>query len=68
PPAWSWIRSLLQLTSDNWLDTFLQWKRTYGSLTYLNLAGTGVLVFHTHKAAADLMDRRSSIYSSRPRL
>ncbi|KAF8903851.1 cytochrome P450 [Mucidula mucida] len=62
------IRSLLQLTSDNWLDTFLQWKRTYGSLTYLNLAGTGVLVFHTHKAAADLMDRRSSIYSSRPRL
>ncbi len=50
------------------LLTFAPSDRSAGSLTYLNLAGTGVLVFHTHKAAADLMDRRSSIYSSRPRL
>ena len=38
-----------------------------GPIVYINLAGQDVVVLNTLKVAADLLDRRSSIYSSRPR-
>lgn len=34
---------------------------------YLSLAGYPIVVFNTHQAATDLLDRRSAIYSDRPR-
>ena len=33
----------------------------------MNMAGQKILVLNTKKVAADLLDRRGSIYSSRPR-
>jgi hypothetical protein len=38
-----------------------------GPITYLNVAGQPVIVLNTHKAAADLLDRKAAIYSDRPR-
>ena len=35
---------------------------------YISIAGTGILVLNSHKAAADLLERRGQIYSDRPRL
>ncbi|KAL0579343.1 hypothetical protein V5O48_002676 [Marasmius crinis-equi] len=49
-----------------WLK-FTEWSRQLGPVFHLNLAGQDVVVLGTHKAAADLLDRRSSIYSDRAR-
>ncbi len=37
-------------------------------MVYLNALGRPILVIHGLKAAAELLDRRAHIYSSRPRL
>jgi hypothetical protein len=37
-----------------------------GPVVYLNVAGQLVIVLNTHKAAADLLNRRANIYSDRP--
>ncbi|RPD59286.1 cytochrome P450 [Lentinus tigrinus ALCF2SS1-7] len=60
------VGNLLQLSQDAWLK-FTDWKHVYGPIVYLNLAGQDVIVLNTLQAAADLLDRRASIYSSRPR-
>ena len=38
-----------------------------GDLIYLNAAGQPMVVMNSHKVARDLLDRRSRIYSDRPR-
>lgn len=38
-----------------------------GPIMYLNLAGQNVVVLNTLSVAADLLDRRAAIYSSRPK-
>ena len=40
---------------------------TADSLMYITVAGTGMLVLNTHKAANDLLERRGHNYSDRPR-
>ncbi|KAJ3790361.1 cytochrome P450 [Lentinula aff. detonsa] len=60
------LGNLLQLpTSQTWL-TFDKWSKQYGPIFYLNIAGQNTIVLGTHKAAADLLDRRANIYSDRP--
>ncbi|KAL0068086.1 hypothetical protein AAF712_004746 [Marasmius tenuissimus] len=44
-----------------------EWSRRFGSIYRVNLAGTEAVVLGTHKAAADLLNRRSANYSDRPR-
>ncbi|KAF8910811.1 cytochrome P450 [Mucidula mucida] len=46
--------------------TFTKWKKLYGPLIYLNVAGQDIVVLNNHKVAADLLDRRAGIYSDRP--
>ncbi|KAJ6460518.1 cytochrome P450 [Mycena sanguinolenta] len=55
---------MFQLSSRDWLK-FARWK-TYGSVVYLNIAGRPIIILNNAKAAADLLDRRGSIYSDRP--
>ncbi|KAF9021983.1 cytochrome P450 [Hymenopellis radicata] len=56
----------LYMADESWI-TFTKWKKTYGDLIYLNVAGQSILVLNSHKVTADLMDRRATIYSDRPR-
>jgi len=35
---------------------------------YLNILGKGIVVLNSSEAIADLLDRRSTIYSDRPRM
>ncbi|KAF9525611.1 cytochrome P450 [Crepidotus variabilis] len=60
------IGNVLQLSDENWL-TFTEWKFKYGPIVGLNLGGKNTIVLNTHKAASDLLDKRASIYSDRPR-
>ncbi|KAF9523256.1 putative monooxygenase [Crepidotus variabilis] len=48
-----------------WIS-FARWKRDYGDLIYLDLAGKSTLIINSRKVANDLLDKRSSIYSDRP--
>nr|BAK09449.1 cytochrome P450 [Postia placenta] len=61
------IGNLLQLDSECW-HIFTEWKKTYGPIVYLNIGGQPVVVLNTHKVAGDLLDRRATNYSDRPRL
>ncbi|EPT03915.1 hypothetical protein FOMPIDRAFT_1028250 [Fomitopsis schrenkii] len=45
---------------------YAEWRETYGDLIYIRVFGNPILVINSAKAAADLLDKRSSIYSSRP--
>jgi len=45
-----------------------KWSRQYGPVYRLRMGRTDLIVLGTAQAALDLLDRRSAIYSSRPRL
>ncbi|KAI9451530.1 cytochrome P450 [Russula earlei] len=66
PRGYPIIGNLLELKKGQWLK-FAAWRKDYGDLIYLNVAGQPIVVLNSHKVAVDLLDRRSGIYSSRPR-
>ena len=39
-----------------------------GDIIYLNALGTSLIIIHSKKVARELLDKRSAIYSDRPRL
>ena len=43
-------------------------EQVAGDIYYLNVAGKNVVVLNSRKAAIDLLERRSVIYSDRPRM
>ncbi|PSS38121.1 hypothetical protein PHLCEN_2v28 [Hermanssonia centrifuga] len=54
-------------TNFEWL-AYQKWSRDFNSdLIYLNLLGTPVVVLHSAKAAYELFEKRSAIYSDRVR-
>ncbi|KZT03231.1 cytochrome P450 [Laetiporus sulphureus 93-53] len=55
-------------TSKEWL-AYEQWGRDQGSdVVYLNLCGNSVVIVNSIEAAYELFERRSSLYSDRPRM
>ncbi|OCH87846.1 cytochrome P450 [Obba rivulosa] len=60
------LGNLLQVQKEAWL-TFTEWKQKFGPIVHISLAGQSVVILNTHKAAADLLDRRANVYSDRPR-
>ncbi|KAJ7146022.1 cytochrome P450 [Mycena epipterygia] len=60
------LGNIHQLGEKQWLK-YTEWHETFGPIYKLNFAGTKVLVIGSAKIAADLTERRSAIYSDRPR-
>ncbi|THH17465.1 hypothetical protein EW146_g3339, partial [Bondarzewia mesenterica] len=60
------VGNIMQPNSKQWL-TFIDWKETYGDVVYFSVLGQPFLVLNSQEAASDLLDRRTSIYSDRPR-
>ncbi|KZP23290.1 cytochrome P450 [Athelia psychrophila] len=55
-------------TSDDW-QQYRKWSQEFKSdIIYLNVFGTQMVVTNTLKSTLDLLERRSSKYSSRPRM
>lgn len=50
-----------------WLELY-HWSKKYGPIMHLSMAGQPLIILSTHQAAHDLLNRRSSRYSDRPRL
>ncbi|KAG8981362.1 hypothetical protein FRB93_008728 [Tulasnella sp. JGI-2019a] len=67
PPGDFIIGNLRQMPLKYAWFAFDEWRRKYGPINYLNIAGKPIVVIHTQEAAVDLLDRRSAIYSERPR-
>ncbi|KZV73889.1 cytochrome P450 [Peniophora sp. CONT] len=63
------IGNALQLTNTDklWLQ-FSAWRKDYGDIFSLDAAGQPIVVVNSHKIATELLDRRASIYSDRPRM
>ncbi|KIK66409.1 hypothetical protein GYMLUDRAFT_239365 [Collybiopsis luxurians FD-317 M1] len=62
------IGNLLQLgTASPIWHTFEKWKHEYGPIVYLNMAGQHIVVLNTKSVATELLERRSAIYSDRPK-
>ncbi|KAI0082355.1 CyP450 monooxygenase [Panus rudis PR-1116 ss-1] len=54
-------------TSVPW-KTYQDWSRVYGDLIYLDLPKQPMVILGSAKAAFDLLDKRSDLYSDRPTL
>ncbi|KZW03024.1 cytochrome P450 [Exidia glandulosa HHB12029] len=55
------------LPPEEWLG-FASFGKLYGPLAYLRVLGQDIVVLNTMKAASDLLEKRGSIYSDRPRM
>ncbi|KLO17671.1 cytochrome P450 [Schizopora paradoxa] len=49
-------------------ETITKWGKQYGDVVRVTVLGKDLIFLNTAKAANDLFERRSSIYSDRPRL
>lgn len=66
PKGLPFIGNVFQVPAMPWLR-FDEWKDQYGPIFSLTFAGQPVVVINAIKIGAELLDRRSSIYSDRPR-
>ncbi|KAI0470582.1 cytochrome P450 [Xylariaceae sp. FL0804] len=70
PKPWPLVGNLKDLPpagSENWLH-WLKHKDIYGPISSVTTMGTTIVILHSPQMAMDLLDSRSAIYSSRPRL
>ncbi|KAG9083670.1 hypothetical protein FRC06_004424 [Ceratobasidium sp. 370] len=70
PPRWPLIGSLLSLSRDepSWV-AFMRWGKEHESdVVYIPMPGDDLVILNSHEAALELLERRSAMYSSRPRL
>ncbi|KAH9022268.1 cytochrome P450 [Lactarius pseudohatsudake] len=59
------IGDALHALDHDWLSS-PQRKDEYGEVMYLSALGKGILVINSQRVAADLLDKRSNVYSDRP--
>ncbi|KAA1467206.1 CyP450 monooxygenase [Dentipellis sp. KUC8613] len=64
------LGNLLDLPREGYVyKAFRQWGRDLGSdIVHVEVLGTHIIVLNTKEVADDLLDKRSSIYSDRPRM
>ncbi|KAL4264130.1 cytochrome P450 family protein [Pleurotus pulmonarius] len=68
PKKWPLIGNLLDAPSEFQWIKYHEWSKQCNSdIIHLNVAGSIIVVVDTSEAAYELFDKRSSIYSSRPR-
>ncbi|KIM35577.1 hypothetical protein M413DRAFT_347955, partial [Hebeloma cylindrosporum] len=60
------LGNIFQIPKFQWFK-YTEWQKEFGPIFSLNFAGNPVVVLNSHEVAADLLDRRSNTYSSRPR-
>ncbi|KAH6891777.1 cytochrome P450 [Coprinopsis sp. MPI-PUGE-AT-0042] len=67
PPGVPLLGNIYDIPPDDFWLKYMEWSKTYDSdVISLNLAGTTVVILNSLKAAKELLEQRSAIYSSRP--
>ncbi|KAF8903096.1 cytochrome P450 [Gymnopilus junonius] len=67
PPAGSFLgKASIFPTSRPWL-TYVEWGKKYGDILHLNIYGQHIIVLNAVEDAVELLERRSGLYSDRPK-
>lgn len=61
------LGNALQLGDTPWVP-MTEWAKDLGPIYRVNLAGKTAVVLNTYKVASEILDKRSNIYSDRPRM
>ncbi|KAJ7458888.1 cytochrome P450 [Mycena latifolia] len=63
------VGNMFQVPSDRMWEVYRDWSKEFNSdIIHLDVAGTSIVVLSSVEAVKDLFDKRSSLYSDRPRL
>ncbi|TFK48755.1 cytochrome P450 [Heliocybe sulcata] len=62
------VGNVLDMPSVHPWETITKWGRTWGDIVYVNLLGQPMVFLNSVKAANDLLEKKSLIYSDRPSL
>ncbi|KAG8948166.1 hypothetical protein FRC04_009965 [Tulasnella sp. 424] len=62
------IGNLLDMPTSKFIATWNKFKKQYGPLTFLDVAGRPYLILNSLEVAKDIFDTRGAIYSDRPSL
>lgn len=66
-PAGEWVfGNARQIPAEKQWITFAQWTEKYGGYIFLKIFRSPYLVINSPKAAMDLLEKKSNIYSDRP--
>ncbi|KAJ7607937.1 cytochrome P450 [Roridomyces roridus] len=69
PPKLPLVGNLFNNPSTFEWKTYMEWSRMYDSdILHLDVAGQSIVILSSKDAAMDLLEKRSAIYSDRPRL
>ncbi|KAJ7112408.1 cytochrome P450 [Mycena crocata] len=66
PRGLPWIGNTFQMPRKKQWIHFNEWAKIYGNIYHLRVFTTHYIVLNSAKAASDLLDKRSAIYSDRP--
>ncbi|KAJ6588876.1 hypothetical protein B0H19DRAFT_222964 [Mycena capillaripes] len=62
------VGNLLSMPSHSQWETYSKWSKKYNSdILCANVLGTSIIILTSLEAATDLLEKRSAIYSDRPR-
>ncbi|PCH37258.1 cytochrome P450 [Wolfiporia cocos MD-104 SS10] len=67
PRPLSFIGNSHQIPSTYMQRRFTEWKAEYGDVVYIRLLKNPVVILNSVQEARDLLDKKSAIYSDRPR-
>ncbi|KIO24838.1 hypothetical protein M407DRAFT_39782, partial [Tulasnella calospora MUT 4182] len=67
PPPLPLIGNVLDMPRSKFALTWTKFGEKYGPLTWLTIPGQTVLVINSFEAAQELLDKRGSVFSDRPR-
>ncbi|KAF7341518.1 Cytochrome P450 [Mycena venus] len=67
PPRTPILGNMRQMPTAEAPLVFHKWAETYGDVMYLEVPGQSMIILDSLRAAEDLLDHRSLIYSDRPR-
>ncbi|PCH42868.1 cytochrome P450 [Wolfiporia cocos MD-104 SS10] len=67
PTPVPFLGNIHQLTAGNQEKTFASWGAKYGDIVFARLFHTPALIINSLQAAQDLLEKKSSKYSNRPR-
>ncbi|KAJ7834052.1 cytochrome P450 [Mycena olivaceomarginata] len=66
PKGWPLMGNIYDVPRTASWHVFQQWGESYGEMIYFHTFGKPVVVLNSARAAHDLLDKRSAIYSYRP--
>ncbi|KAG1852855.1 cytochrome P450 [Suillus subalutaceus] len=66
PPGWPLVGNITDVPNIKpWL-TFAKWGKKYGDISHVEVFGQHVVVLNSVDIAAEMLERKSSVYSDRP--